>query len=29
VEWSVHKKKVTGFLSTPQHAPTPITATPQ
>jgi chromosome segregation ATPase len=29
VVWSVDKNKVTGYLSTPKNAPTPITATPQ
>jgi chromosome segregation ATPase len=29
VVWTVDKKKVTGYLSTPKNAPTPITATPQ
>ncbi len=28
VVWSVDKKKVTGYLSTPKNAPVPITATP-
>jgi hypothetical protein len=28
VVWSVDKNKVTGYLSTPKNAPTPITATP-
>ncbi len=28
VVWTVDKKKVTGYLSTPKNAPTPITATP-
>jgi len=29
VVWSVDKNKITGYLSTPKNAPTPITATPQ
>ena len=29
VVWTVDKNKVTGYLSTPKNAPTPITATPQ
>lgn len=29
VVWTVDKKKVTGYLSTPKNAPTPITPTPQ
>ncbi len=29
VAWSVDKNKITGYLSTPKNAPTPITATPQ
>jgi chromosome segregation ATPase len=29
VVWTVDKKKVTGYLSTPKNAPIPITATPQ
>jgi chromosome segregation ATPase len=29
VVWSVDKSKITGYLSTPKNAPTPITATPQ
>jgi len=28
VVWTVNKKKITGYLSTPKDAPTPITATP-
>jgi len=29
VVWTVDKNKITGYLSTPKNAPTPITATPQ
>jgi chromosome segregation ATPase len=29
VVWIVDKNKITGYLSTPKNAPTPITATPQ
>jgi chromosome segregation ATPase len=29
VVWTVDKKKITGYLSTPKNAPIPITATPQ
>jgi chromosome segregation ATPase len=29
VVWTVDKKKITGYLSTPKNAPVPITATPQ
>jgi chromosome segregation ATPase len=29
VVWTVDKKKITGYLSTPKNAPTPITATQQ
>jgi hypothetical protein len=29
VVWTVDKSKITGYLSTPKNAPTPITATPQ
>ncbi|MGB9071792.1 MAG: hypothetical protein WCC22_03915 [Terriglobales bacterium] len=29
VVWTVDKNKVTGYLSTPKNAPTPVTATPQ
>jgi uncharacterized protein involved in exopolysaccharide biosynthesis len=29
VVWTVDKKKVTGYLSTPKNAPVPVTATPQ
>jgi chromosome segregation ATPase len=29
VVWTVDKKKITGYLSTPKNAPIPVTATPQ
>ncbi|MFZ3343258.1 MAG: hypothetical protein WA213_20445 [Terriglobales bacterium] len=29
VVWTVDKKKITGYISTPKNAPVPITATPQ
>jgi hypothetical protein len=29
VVWTVDKNKITGYLSTPKNAPTPVTATPQ
>ena len=29
VAWSVDKNKITGYLSTPKNAPTPVTASPQ
>jgi hypothetical protein len=29
VVWTVEKKRITGYLSTPKNAPVPITATPQ
>jgi hypothetical protein len=29
VVWTVDKKKITGYISTPKNAPVPVTATPQ